>query len=329
MSLSLWLLFAAAPAGAQPNLHADATQANFGRVSAAAKVQQEFRIRNTGDAPLRIERMALTPPLRVERMPAQIAPGAEMLVRVRLDTASLQGNFAGNIVLFTNDPSAPETTLSLSGEVLPTIELVPRPAFFLAGNRGEHASASIDIVNHETQPLRLESPAHDPAHFSTKLETIAEGDRYRLTIALKPDGPGGKHSGDIAIKTSSHTMPVITIPANTWLRERVYTFPDAVDLGSLRRAEVRSNPELLRRNAQTLMVYQTGGKDFTISVTSDIAGLDVKAVRGPQGDRQQLTVTFDPRKALEAGAIRGNLFIKTNDPDFPRLVVPVSGDIIG
>ena len=60
-------------------------------------------------------------------------------------------------------------------------------------------------------------------------------------------------------------MPLLNIPANTYLREHVYTFPDAVDLGSLRLADIKAQPDLLQRTAQTLMVYQWGGTDFQVA----------------------------------------------------------------
>jgi hypothetical protein len=74
-----------------------------------------------------------------------------------------------------------------------------------------------------------------------------------LILILNPDGPGGKKTDTILVKTSSRTMPLLKISANTYLRERVYTFPDEVDLGALRlryRA-ARSAPE----DCAILMVY--------------------------------------------------------------------------
>jgi hypothetical protein len=251
-------LCAGALAADGPRASVAQTEVDFGRVHHGAPIRREFRISNVGTAPLRIERVLLTPPLRMAGMRAEIAPGADATLQVTLDPAKLSGRFEGDIVVFTNDPAAPEIALSIAGEVIPPIELAPVPAFFLVGVRGQDAVSWIDIVNHEVWPIELETPQHSPTHFASRIETIEPGWRYRLWIALKPDGPIGKHQENITLATSSRVLPVLTIPANTLLRERVYTFPDAVDLGALPRSAIRANPNLPRQNAQVLMVYQSG-----------------------------------------------------------------------
>jgi hypothetical protein len=163
--------------------------------------------------------------------------------------------------------------------------------------------------------------------FLTKLETLDEGRRYRLTLLLNPDGPAGRHSESIVLKTSSRREPTITVAANTYLRERVYTFPDAVDLGTVRLTDVDRDPNLLERLAQTLMVYQFGGSDFSVSVRSDLPELDLSSERGPQRDRFQTTVRLR-RDTLKPGDIRGSMVIDTNDAQFPSLVVPVFGSVL-
>ena len=48
----------------------------------------------------------------------------------------------------------------------------------------------------------------------------------------------------------------------------------------------------------------------------------------PFQDRYQITVSVLPER-LQPGPIRGSIIIKTNDPEFPQLVVPVEGAILG
>jgi hypothetical protein len=119
----------------------------------------------------------------------------------------------------------------------------------------------------------------------------------------------------------------LTIVANTLLRERVYSFPDAVDFGTIRLSDIDRAPQLLPRLAQTLMVYQFGGTDFNVSLRTDLSQLAFRSERGPQGDRYQNTLTLI-RQKLMPGVIQGSIFVETNDKEFPLLVVPVSGDII-
>ena len=311
-----------------PRAQLPETEFDFGRVRAGVPLEHAFRIRNDGSAPLRIERVALTPPLRMAGMRAQIAPGAEAQVRVHLDPAALAGRYDGRVILFTNDGDAPEITLRIGGEVVPAIELSPLPAVFLAGPRGKGAVATIDIVNREEQPLELGTARHAADRLTSRVEVIEVGQHYRLTVSLMPDGPAGRHVENITLATSSKSMPVLRIPAHTLLRERVYTFPDEVDLGALPAAAVRERPDLLHRAAQVLMVYQAGGSDFRISASSEIAVLSIRVEPGTSGDRHQLTGALDQKYPRAPGVIQGSILIRTNDPAFTELRVPVSGALL-
>jgi hypothetical protein len=118
--------------------------------------------------------------------------------------------------------------------------------------------------------------------FST---SVTRGTRYRPRLmrscrpalpserGVRPDGPGGRRSDPIVVATSSPTTPSIRIVAHTYLRNRVYVFPDSVDLGSIDLARATSKPDLLGRLAQTLMVYQTDGTEFRARLDTDVRGL--------------------------------------------------------
>ena len=303
------------------------TTFRFASAQAGAVLEHDFVLKNEGSAPLRIMRVQMTSPLIVTGMPASLAPGTEARIRVRLDTSGLRGRFPGAIQVSLNDPDLPEANLVFEGVIVPPIEVSPAPAFFLAGRRGEARQASVEIINHEAEPLRIDEVRRPSDRFSTKLETLEDGRRYRLTLFLRPDGPGGRHSEPIVLTTSSPSQPTLTIVANTYLRERVYTFPDAVDIGTLSLADINRDPELLERMAQTLMVYQLGGEDFKVTLRTNLPQLIVRSERGPQRDRYQNTLTLIQQK-LKPGSIQGSIFIETNDKAFPLLVVPVFGDIV-
>jgi len=302
------------------------TRFSFGTAKQGTAIEHEFILRNEGAAALRILGARMTAPLLLNRISAKIEPDIEVKLHIQLDTSKLSGPFEGKILISLNDPILPEATLLFEGLVIPPVELSPRPIFFVAGRRGERREASIEIINHEPEPLRIESVEHPRERFATKLETLEEGQRYRLSLILNPEGPGGKKSETIRVKTSSRTRPILSIAANTYLRERVYTFPDEVDLGVLRLSDIKAQPDLLERTAQTLMVYQSGGSDFRAKLRTDLPMLDLKSERGPKGDRYQSTVMLIGEKA-QAGPIRGSIVVETNDPEFPSLTVPVHGEI--
>jgi len=303
------------------------TRFDFGRAMHGTVVEHDFWLKNEGSATLKIGRASMTPPLLVTRMPRELAPGGEGLIHFKLDTAKLGGPFNGQITVFLNDPDLPEAGLSFEGVVIPPVEVSPLPALFVSSLRGKGATASVEIINHEPQPLRIVKIEHPTERFTTVLETLQPGQRYKLTLILKPDGPSGRKTEPITVGTSSRTQPTLEIAANTFLHERVYTFPDSVDLGVIPISQIRKNPGLLSIVAQTLMVYQEGGSDFRATLRTDLPGLKLKWERGPKGDRYQTIIALDPDK-VQAGSYKGLLLIETNDPGFPKLTVPISGQIL-
>jgi hypothetical protein len=303
------------------------THHNFGSVRAGSMVEHDFVLKNQGQSPLRIQRVLLTPPMVVTRMQALTPPGDESRIHVKLDTTALKGHFEGEVRVVFNDGAIPEGLLGFEGDIAPVIEFLPGPAFFVGARRGEVREGTIEIINRQPKPIEILEVRHSTQRFNTRLDTIEPGKRFRLTLSVKPDGPGGRHSEPILITTSSPSLPTVTVTANTLLRERVYAFPDTVDFGVLRMSDIEKTPDLLERIAQTLMVYQYGGKDFQIEIRSDLPFLALQTERGPQGDRYQNTVKLF-REKLRPGPIRGSLLIKTNDAEFPGLVVAVTGEIL-
>ena len=299
----------------------------FGRTLHGSVVEHDFWLKNEGSATLRIQSAVMTPPLVVTRMPRELASGGEGLIHFKLDTANLAGPFKGEIRVFLNDPETPEADLDFAGVVIPPVEVSPLPAFFVSGLRGQRASASEEIINHEAEPLRILNIEHPRERFTTALETVQPGQRYKLILILNPDAPAGRNSDLITVTTSSKAQPILKIAANTFLHERVYTFPDSVDLGNIPIPQVRKNPAILSLLSQTLMIYQEQGSDFTVQLSTDVPGLTLKSQRGPNGDRYQVQIALAPEK-VRVGPMKGSIVITTNDPKFPRLVVPVSGQIL-
>jgi hypothetical protein len=300
---------------------------DFGRALKGAVIEHTFVLRNEGDSPLVIEELRMTPPLTMIVPPHEIRAGGEGALRFRLDTSNTVGVFEGQILLSLNDPEQPRFRLTFIGTVFQSVEVVPRPAFFVVAQRGETGAQSLEVISHEPEPLRIENVSHPVDRFTTRLEAIQPGRRYRLTLLLKGHGAGGRRTDTIVVTTSSKITPAIRIAANTFVRDRVYTFPDSIDVGTFPLAALGTNPDLLRKLAQTLMVYRKGTDNFDVKLTSDLDVLEIRTERGPAGDRWQATITLK-RELLKPGSIRGSILIETNDPDFRTLTVPVTGMIL-
>jgi hypothetical protein len=98
-------------------------------------------------------------------------------------------------------------------------------------------------------------------------------------------------------------------------------------LGRFGISEIKRNPNLARQLAQILMAYRDNTNQFQVQVSTDVPFLKFTSERGPQGDRYENWFWLDPDR-VEPGEIKGTIFIETNDPDFPKLSVPVTGTVL-
>jgi hypothetical protein len=329
LALIVWLISVCSTEGIarSPQVVGVDRDFDFGRVLKGTVVEHQFVLKNDRASRLVIDELRLTPPLTLVDAPATVPAGAEGIVRVRLDTSRITGLFEGRIVLSIADSGDAPIGLTFGGTVYQTVEAAPRPAFFVVTERGQTQEQSIELVNHEPEPVEIEGVSHGHDRFTTRLETLEPGKRFRLTLALDGKGPGGRRSDLIVVTTSSRSTPVVRIAANTFVRERVYTFPDAVDLGSFPISAIEVDPALLDKLAQTLMVYRKGTGAFDVKLMSALDVLDIRTERGPLGDRWQATITLK-QGLLKPGPLKGAILIETNDPEFPRLSVPVSGLVL-
>ena len=300
----------------------------FGKVGENQPVEHTFSFVNSGPEPLEILNVQMTPPLVVTKWTPQIAPGKTGSVTVRLGTPREQGAFRGGLVVNFKNKAAATRRFAVRGTVVAPIEFVPLRGFFVAAQRGEPKEASIEIIINESEPLqvvRVESPS---AQFTTELETITEGKHFRLTLKMNPYATPGRTNETITLVTSSDDHPFIEIQANTWIKERVYSFPDTLDLGQIVTSELKVKPELASFLSETLMVYQVGGKDFQAQVSTNVPFLELVSARSPYKDRYQIEVKVIPEK-LKAGEVNGFIYVATNDPERPQMAVPVKAVVQG
>lgn len=323
LTASLLLCLGAALQAQAPTTPEPPSSFEFGAVTQGTLVTHVFVLRNPAAAPLRILGVNLSPGLRISGFPAQVGPEQQIDLAVSFSTSGMRGPYSGELRLRLDDPGRPEAVFTLAGMVVPAIEFRPHAAFFVTGDRQTPAHASIEIVNHQDAPLRITRLEYPRERFDARLESVEEGRRYRLSIALRTDTTAGVRRD--VIQLHSDDGRVLRVAANTRLRERVYTFPAEVDLGTIPHSLLDDDGGGLP--AQTLMVYQVGGGDFQARFTTDVKGLAIATERGPKGDRWQATVTLG-RSAAAAGPIEGHIVIETNDPEFPRLVVPVKGSVL-
>ena len=302
---------------------------DFGKIEMEAPMEHTFQFTNETPELLQVKNVQLTPPLVVTKMSSRIAPGDKGYVTVRLQQPREKGEFEGSIVVNFKDEQVKPQLFSAVGELVAAIEFDPFAAFYVSTQRGEEKTASIEITNHEADPFDIVNVLYTSWRFTTDIDTLEAGRRFRLTLRMKAEAPAGRATDEITLVTTSRDHPFLKVQANTNVNERVYAFPGEVDFETINVSLLKAGIETPSSFFQSLMVYQSGGTDFQItSVESDVPFLRLTTNQGRLKDRGAIGIEIIPEK-LKAGSVRGSIVVATNDRQFPRLVIPVKAFIDG
>jgi len=316
-------------AQSEPGHSPPSTVHRFGKVGSEDEIRHTFTFHNDGPMALEIRQVQLTPPLTVTRMTNRMEPGAVGSVTVEMQRPRKNGEFYGAVVVHFKDDTRKPETFYLEGEIVSPIEFIPYNVILMSTQRGHPKPATVEIVNHEPAPLEILHAECNTARFDCVLSAVEPGRHYRLTVTLKGEGPGVQQTDTIVLPTSSRERPFLEIKAISRIRERVYAFPDSVELGAVSTHYLKVHPQMVSFLTQEITVFQSGGDDFQISAVTEVPFLRVSTYKSPQfKDRAGVTVTVDPAR-LKAGSVKGSITVSTNDPDFPTLSIPVTATIEG
>ena len=303
----------------EPNYHFEIT-------GISEPVEHVFTFRNNTTGVLEAGALKVTPPLVVPNLSKRVLPGELGILRFQLGEPRPVGDYEGLIEVDFKNPGISNITFEITGKITPLIEAKPFPAFFVSTGRGQPRDASIQLINHDAQPLAITGIECSSARFSLRLQTNQPGQLYTLLLHLPGQGKPGRMAEPITLRTSNPKEPVLLIGASTFIHERVHTFPEDLDFGTMDGAQVKTNETLRKTLTQILMVYQDGGTNFQVTATTDIPFLTTHAVPSATGKQVQIEVAVNPDE-LPSGDFQGHLDLVTNDREFTRMRINVKGQV--
>jgi hypothetical protein len=231
----------------------------FGSVKQGAIVSHAFAIRNSGAAPLKIERMEISRTGITARAKPVIPPGEEGEITVRWDTGRARGEVSGQVVLHLDDPTQPPIVLLLKGVVKPPVEIVPSRPVLLSVFRGESAEQTVAIINNEERPLAITRLEPLGGHFRADVRPVEPGKVFRVSLTLPAETPPGRYVEALNVYTDRPERSPIRIAVNILVRTELYTFPDSVDFGTVSVADLARTPSLLDALTQHVLVKKRQG----------------------------------------------------------------------
>ena len=199
-----------APAGAAqrrgpaPRVEFPEKSFDFGTIYQGEDVSHTFVFRNTGNAPLKIEKVRSTcgcaPALPAKR---ELAPGEESAIEVTFRAGLMRGRITKHILVDTNDPIELRVDLAVTVEVKVEIELVPHGIYIGKLAIGDALKRSIDLYSPVVPAFTILDVAadHPGVHVSAPVAIGGQQNRYRLHVEFGPVEEAGRVNAKIVLRT--------------------------------------------------------------------------------------------------------------------------------
>jgi len=322
----LFLVVLAVTASAFAQVDVSSDSANFGQVNQGESVSVKFQIRNSGTKPLTITGLEFSMPDMNARVKQEIDAGSSAEILINWDTSRLRGEVKGQAVLTINDPQTPEIVLTLRGKVVPSIEILPRPAVYISQFSGEGKSASLRIRNNRQRRLNLVRLESMGKHFQAKYKELEEGKLFEITITIPAETPIGRYRESLLVHTDDPELERIHLEVNALVKADIFINPEVVDFGRVSRARIQSNPEVIEFLTQTIVINRREGEMSITAVKTDIPFIWVKHEPEGRSAAFRLDAGLKP-ETLVNGRFEGQVILSTDDPGFSELRIPVKGEI--
>lgn len=202
---------------AAPELAVQQGTFDFGTIPQGKKVQHSFKIRNSGDEPLNIEKLeAACGCTAVKPSSSVIKPGQSARIDVVFDSATFGGKVVKTVTMTTNAGRTPTYTFSMTGNITEEVQVIPRQLSLGLLTPGVAKLVTVKVVNHGEDTLKILGANVTSSALQIR-PTIKGGEikaggtgRIELSILAKPEAK--ILSGYLHIVTSSTQKKEITVP---------------------------------------------------------------------------------------------------------------------
>ena len=302
-----------APPGHEPKAAVDKPLYDFGSALEGTMVSHTFTIKNTGEGYLDIRGVKTSCGCTTGQPSSMhVAPGDTSDIAVSFDTHFQKGHQVRTITAYTNDPNNPQVAMTMQGIVKKQVEAVPGEISFGDVKRGTEQTK--EVVVNDLNPARGTFSVGPVSNSNSAIKVEQE---------KRPDGKPGALLRVSLLKT----MPVG--PFDDTVKIITNRVPVQVDVFGTVTGDLNIDPAqvsfgIVPHGQDIVRIFKLSNegkkpvKVLDVASSSPAVGAVAEAVT--PGKEYKVTVTL--RHGTPEGTLRGNLTIKTDDPDQATLNVP-------
>jgi hypothetical protein len=311
-----------------PKAVVDEMKADVGEVLEVQDIEHTFIVKNEGNADLKILNVKPGCGCSVADFDKVIPPGGEGKIRALIYGAKISpGNLDKSFYVTTNDPANEKFTLVIEGKVSKTFDFSRDLRW--AGFTDEPLKIESVVTDLLDTPVDVTSARWDDeskakgidTKFSLKLETIAKGHAYRLTIAKKGDLAPDDFVARVILATDNPKLPEKIVPVSITVLPDVAIHPPTLYYG-----DMTNPPGATQAFERTFTIVAARGDSLKVlKAVSNRDDMTVKIQEGVPGKSFKGTVFVRPPSKVERYS--GTITITTNYPKYRELTLGVVGSV--
>ena len=299
------------------------TTIDRGKIVRGHALVHTFVIPNDDQTDLVIEKVKPSGSGTVDRFDEVIKPSKQGEIHVSIDTNRAKGPFRDRFMVSFRG-RAKQLRLELKGRIVPPLEWNPKKRIYFFGVHGHKQQKEVTLINHRDEDLPVTRVASSSSMFKASLETIKQGREYRVTIDLPAEVPPGKHEGTIDLLPAQGDTPLAAVDVRAILDAVVSAHPSPTDFGLIRISDLHH--KAIGEKTVTVKKYQ--GSDFrVVDARTDLPFVFVNVTEREPGKTFAVTLKM-LKDRVKPGEVSGTLVVKTNDPEFSELKVPIIGTLL-
>ncbi len=184
---------------------------NFGQIRQGEKITHIYKFKNIGQQTLVIKDIEIPCDCtEVVASKKKILPNELGEIMVSFDSTEKRDEITTLITIYLNDPDTPMVTLTIAGEVIPEVNIIPRVLNFGRVTQNKDISKKLRIAFNSQHPLKVTEIIPSSKFITSRILKITKKETI-VQVTLNKNAPEGRFSEYITITTNSSLTPTTTV----------------------------------------------------------------------------------------------------------------------
>ena len=302
---------------------------DFGKADEGKEIEHIFKFKNAGKEELIITEVRTSCGCTATVLSDKnILPEGEGEIKATFNTTNYIGSQDHKIYVLSNDSVTPLVKLQVKGVVKKGLIVTPSNISFGSVQKGTLATRKLYIIESEGEKLNILKTQSSSEYISIKVSRSTEAHRkgFLVDVALKSDIPVGRLEEKITIYTTSEKYPKIEIPVTVNIKGDIEFRPNTFFFGIVHpvRSSVSNGANKGDTPSSKVTIFTTSNDPLKLEKI-DCPFDYISVIVTPKVEGKEYELTAILKDNAPTGTIKGNITIYTNNPDQPKIEIPVYG----